>query len=77
MQGWGLLVWVAAYLSLKETAGDTVNWSMVASLGCGKACDPPPGLSQWPEVWEHSFIKAFVLDLQQRGSWGLPWSHVW
>ena len=41
MQGWGLLVWAAAYLGLEETAGDTVNGGMVASLQWGRACDPP------------------------------------
>lgn len=40
MQGWGLLVWVAAYRSLKETAGDTVNWRMVAAWGVGRPVTP-------------------------------------
>lgn len=68
-----LLVWAAAYLGLEETAGDTVNRGRAASLGWGRPCDPP----KQPGVWQHSLIKAFVLDLQQRGSWGLPWSRVW
>lgn len=33
MQGWGLLVWAAAYLSLKETAGDTVSGGDGSQLG--------------------------------------------
>lgn len=35
-----------------------------------------PRMVQQPGAWEHSLIKAFVLDLPQRGSWRLPWSHV-
>lgn len=72
MQGWAPAGLAAAYLGLEETAGDTVNRGMAASLGWGRPCYPP----EQPGVWQHSLIKAFVLDFQQRGSWGLPWSHV-